>query len=120
MDSEREEFYISGVYFCENTDVKKFCEFYKWLKSVNTKTKAFDKEALNYAMFEILAEYKRSGINKSDLIKGMAVFGLPFLIKEIPGRKKRARLDGLRCIESAEKIGLKFSGGTLEFPVFSK
>ena len=50
----------------------------------------------------------------------MLSFGIPYLAAEIPERKKRARADGYRCIESAEKIGLKKTGGTLEFPTFSK
>ena len=120
MDSDREAFYISGVYFRENTDTDKFCEFYKWLKAVNRKKNTINSEALNYAMFEVLAEYKRRGISKKNLIKAMLSFGIPYLAKEIPARKKRARQDGMRCIEAAKKIGLKHSGGTLEFPTFSK
>ena len=120
MSSEQEEFYISGIYFRENKDINKFCDFYKWLKSVNRKTKKLNKYALNYAMFEILAEYKRKGMAKTDILKAMLSFGILFLVREVPDRKKRAREDGLRCIESAEKIGLKYSGGTLEFPTFSK
>ena len=120
MNIKQEEFYIRGIYFRENNDINKFIKFYKWLKAVNCKTKAFNKTALNYAMFEILAEYKRKGISNKDLIKAMISFGIPYLVKEIPERKKRAHKDGLKCIESAEKIGLKKTGGTLEFPTFSK
>lgn len=120
MNEEQENFYINGVYFTKNTDVNKLCKFYKWAKSVNKKFKKLDKEALNYAFFEILAEYKRKGISKPGLIKGMLIFGLPFLSKELPARKKRARTDGLKCIEAAKSIGLEMSGGTLEFPIFSK
>ena len=120
MNTQQEEFYIRGIYFRENKDIEKFCDFYRWMKFVNNKTNAISKQALNYAMFEILAEYKRKGITKTNLLKGMLLFGIPFLIKEIPDRKKRAREDGLKCIESAERIGLKYSGGTLEFPTFSK
>ncbi len=120
MDSEQEEFYIKGIYFRENKDITKFCDFYRWIKSVNRKTKSIKKAALDYAMFEILAEYKRKGITKTDLLKAMLLFGIPFLVKEIPGRKKRARKDGENCIESAGEIGLKYSGGSLEFPTFSK
>ena len=120
MNSEREQFYINGIYFRDNIDINKFCDFYKWLKSVNKKHGEIDKEALNYAMFEILAEYKRKGISKTELLKAMLLFGIPFLIREIPGRKKRARIDGLKCIKTAETIGLKHSDGTLEFPIFSK
>ena len=120
MSKEQEEFYISGIYFRENTDTDKFCAFYRWLKSVNNKTKAFDKKALSYAMFEILAEYKRNGISKGALLKAMLCFDISFLVKELRDRKKRACADGKKCIEAAEKIGLVQSGGTLEFPVFSK
>ena len=120
MDSSQEEFYIKGVYFRENPDIDKFCEFFKWMKSVNRKTKALSMDALNYAMFEILAEYKRKGISKVKLLKAMLVFEIAYILKEIPARKKRARTDGLKCIESAKRIGLKHCGGTLEFPTFSK
>ena len=71
-------------------------------------------------MFEILAEYKRKGISKIDILKGMLAFGIPFLVKEIPARKKRAIIDGRKCIDSAAKIGLKQSGGSPEFPIFTK
>lgn len=120
MNVEQEQFYISGVYFRENVDVDRFCAFYKWLKSVNRRTKAVRSSALNYAMFEILAEYKRKGVSTAKLMKAMLLFGMPYLIAEIPGRKKRARTDGRRCIKSAEVIGLHHVGGSLEFPTFSK
>ena len=120
MNEAQEEFYIKGIYFRENRDIAKFCNLYKWLKKINKQKRAFDDKALDYAMFEILAEYKRKGISKKDLVKGMLMFGIPFLAKEIPSRKKRARIDGEKCIESAAKYGLKHTGGTLEFPIFSK
>ena len=120
MSRNQEEFYIKGIYFRKHMDVNEFLGFYKWLKSVNRKTKALPKEALNYAMFEILAEYKRKGVAKPKLIKAMLPFGISYLATELPRRKKRAQADGYRCIKSAEEIGLKRIGGTLEFPVFSK
>ena len=120
MDDDLAQFYISGIYFRDSADVGKFCKFYKWLKSANRRAGKIEKEALNYAMFEILAEYKRKGIPKAAIVRAMLAFGIPFLMKEIPARKKRAVLDGIKCMESAAKIGLKQSGGTPEFPVFSK
>ena len=120
MTEEQEEFYINGIYFRKNINVSKFIEFYRWAKSVNNKTNNFDKYALKYAFFEILAEYKRKGISKTDLIKGMLSFGVRFLIKELLARKKRARADGIKCIKAAESMGLEMSGGTLEFPSFEK
>ena len=120
MSEEQEEFYINGVYFRKKIDINKFCEFYKWMKAANNKSKKLDKESLNYAMFEILAEHKRKGMPKTDLVKAMLSFGPIFLFKEIPNRKKRARNDGLKCIETAKGIGLVHSSGPLEFPTFAK
>ena len=120
MSKETEEFYVNGIYFRNTTDVKRFCEFYRWAKAVNRKNKMLDKESLNYALFEILAEHKRKGMSKPDLVKAMLSFGILFLLKELPARKKRARRDGLACIEAARKIGYRQSAGSLEFPIFSK
>ncbi len=120
MSKEQEDFYINGIYFRKNTDIQAFLAFYKWAKSVNQKAKALSSESLKYAFFEILAEYKRKGLQKPQLIKAMLAFGIPFLAKEIPSRKKRAGADGAKCIAAAARIGLVQSGGTPEFPVFSK
>ena len=120
MSEEQEDFYINGIYFRKNIDINKFCEFYKWTKAINRNTKAIDQESLNYALFEILAEYKRNGMPKLELIKAMILFGVAFLAKEIPARKKRAKADGIKCIEAAKSIGLEHTGGTVEFPNFSK
>ena len=120
MDPEQEAFYVNGIYFRNNSDIRQFCAFYKWAKAVNKKTKMFCKDSLNYAFFEILAEYKRRGLSKADLVKAMLTFGTPFLAGEIPARKRRARADGLKCIAAAKNVGLKQSAGTLEFPTFAK
>lgn len=120
MSDEFENFYINGIYFRDDTDINKFCAFFKWLKTTNRKNGKIEKEALYYAMFEILAEYKRKGISKPKILKGMLSFGIPFLAKEIPARKNRAITDGRRCINSASKIGLEHSGGSAEFPIFSQ
>ena len=120
MSEEQEQFYIKGVYFRKEIDIEKLCEFYKWAKKVNAKTKVIKNNSLKYAFFEILAEYKRKGCQKSQIVKAMLSFGILFLIKEIPARKKRARTDGLKCIETAKNIGLEQTGGSLEFPNFSK
>ena len=120
MNGDWEEFYINGIYFRDGADIGRFCSFYRWIKAVNRKHGQIGTEALNYAMFEILAEYKRRGISKAKIFKAMLIFGLPFLMKEIPARKNRAVQDGRKCIESAAKIGLKQSDGSPEFPIFSQ
>ena len=120
MSEEQEQFYINGIYFRAAPDIAAFTRLYKWAKRMNQNTKAVDSACLKYAFFEILAEYKRKGVSKTALIKTMLSFGLPFLAKELPARKKRAAEDGLRCIEAAKTIGLEHTAGTLEFPIFSK
>ncbi len=120
MTPAQEAFYISGVYFRDTIDIRAFCAFHKWMRKANRQTHAVDAESLQYAMFEILAEYKRKGLSKTDLLKGMLSFRPLFLIKEIPARKKRAYADGKTCIAAAQRIGLEQSGGTPEFPTFAK
>ena len=120
MSEEREDFYINGIYFRDKADIGKFCAFLKWLKAVNRKKGKIEKHALSYAMLEILAEYKRSGISKVGVARAMLVFGPAFIIKELPARRKRGILDGKKCVESAQKFGLTHTGGTPEFPIFAK
>lgn len=118
MDKEMQEFYISGIYFKEHTDIHKFLEYAKWLKSVTPKN--FNKHTINYVLFEILAEYKRCGVPKSEVLKAMLGFNPLFLAKEIIRRKQTARKDIEKCIRVAENIGLRQTAGTKEFPIFEK
>lgn len=118
MSEEMQEFYISGIYFKEKTNIKKLCAYKKWLKSVNKN--AFNKNAINYALFEMLAEYKRCGLSKKDVIKTMLKFGPCFLFKEILRRKKSAKSDIKKCLAVASNLGLKQTAGTKEYPIFEK
>ena len=116
MDKEMQDFYISGVYFRENTDIQKFLEYAKWLKGL--KSKNFKKSDLNYILLEILAEYKRHGISKSDILKVMLTCNPFFLVKEILRRKKSARKDIEKCMKVASDLGLTQTMGTKVFPIF--
>ena len=118
MDKEMQEFYISGIYFTEHTDIHKFLEYAKWLRRVTPKK--FDKHNINYVLFEILAEYKRCGVPKSDVLKAMLTFNPFFVAKEIIRRKQAAVKDIEKCMKVAENIGLKQTSGTKEFPIFQK
>ena len=118
MDKEMQEFYIGGIYFKEKADIDKFLEYAKWLK--HAKGKTFDKNTINYALFEILAEYKRCGVSKVDVLKAMITFNPCFLAKEIIRRKKSAKKDIEKCMNVAKIIGLNKTGGTKEFPIFEK
>ena len=120
MDKTQREFYIHGIYFREQPDINGFCGFFRHVKAVNEKLKIFDAEAVDYAALEILAEYRRYGISWSKILKAIPCFSPGFLIKELFARKRRARADGIKCIQAAEKIGFKVSGGNAAFPQFSK
>lgn len=116
MDKEMQEFYISGIYFKEKTDIDKFLKYAKWLKSVTAKS--FEKNTINYALLEILAEYKRYGVSKKDVLKAMFIFPPVFLVKEFVRRKKAAQKDIEKCMNIANDIGLRKTAGTNEFPIF--
>ncbi len=118
MDEKMKEFYISGIYFKENADIENFLEFAKWLRNVSAGR--IDRENINYALLEILAEYKRCGIAKADVLKAMLTFNLFYLLKEIIRRKKMAKKDIGKCQKIASKLGLKQTAGTKEFPIFEK
>lgn len=118
MDNDMAEFYISGVYFKENAHVGKFLAYAKWLRKATAEN--FDRRSVDYALLEILAEYKRCGISKADVIKAMLTFNPIFLIKEILRRKNSAKKDVAKCVKIANSIGLKQTAGTKEFPVFGK
>ncbi len=116
MDEEMQKFYISGIYFKENADVYKFIQYAKWLKRMAHKN--FDKNTIEYALLEILAEYKRCGVSKADVLKAMLTFNPFFLLKELIRRKNAAKKDIEKCMKVAKDIGLKQTSGTKEFPIF--
>ena len=118
MDEEMKQFYIRGIYFRENVDLHKYLEYAKWLKRVTAKN--FDKNMVNYALFEILAEYKRRGASKADVVKAMFTFNYVFLIKEIIRRKKTAKMDIEKCWKIANSMNLRQTAGTKEYPIFEK
>lgn len=118
MDEEMKSFYISGVYFKENADIHKFFEYAKWLKSVSGEN--FDESDIDYALFEILAEYKRCGVSKSEILKVILTCNPFFLIKEIIRRKQTAKKDIEKCMKVAKYLALTQTSGTKEFPIFEK
>lgn len=118
MDEKTESFYINGIYFKKQSNTEQFLAYAKWLRA---KTKMhFNANAINYALFEILAEYKRVGILKADVYKAMLTLPPFFLVKEILRRKNAAGRDIAKFIQAAEKRGLKQTHGTKAFPIFER
>ena len=120
MDEMTENFYIQGIYFNTDLDIKKFLSFSKWIKKVNRKRKLINKDAIDYALFDVLAEYKRHGMSKVEILFGMLSFNPIFLLKELVRRKIVANCDAMMCLQAAEKIGLERVSGTKVFPIFKK
>jgi glycosyltransferase involved in cell wall biosynthesis len=118
MNTEMQNFHISGIYFREKISIDLFLKYAKWLKTETAKN--FSKSAVNYALFEVLAEYKRHGATKKDILKAMLSFSPFFLVSEITRRKKAAKKDVKKCMDVAKSIGLNQTGGTKEFPIFEK
>jgi len=118
MDEDMLAFYISGIYFTEKPRVDKFLKYAKWLKT--TAKEAMGINNINYALLEVLAEYKRCGVSKQEILKAMLKFNPLFLIKEIVRRKKEAKKDIEKCMKVAKDRGLKQTSGTAEFPIFEK
>lgn len=118
MSAEMQEFYISGIYFREHADVHKFLAYAKWLKKAAART--FDKQDINYVLLEVIAEYKRHGVPKADILRAMLMFNPLFLAKEMIRRKRTAKKDIEKCIKAALKTNLKQTGGTKVFPIFEK
>lgn len=120
LSEEMKQFYITGIYFKEIPDVAKFREFFDIVRNSAAKDKQFEKSAVYYAFFEVLAEYRRHGVGGADVLKLMSVFGWTFVLKELFRRKKAASRDGRACIKAAEKLGLVRTGGSDVFPSFEK
>ena len=118
MSKEMQEFYISGIYFREKPNVYRFREYAKWLKSVSSDS--VKKSVVNYALFEILAEYKRHAVSKKDIFKTMFIFSPFFIVKEAIRRKKAAKADIEKCLKVANGLGLKQTSGTIDYPIFQK
>ena len=118
MSNEMQEFYISGIYFREKPNVYRFREYAKWLKSVSSDS--VKKSVVNYALFEILAEYKRHAVSKKDIFKTMFIFSPFFIVKEAIRRKKAAKADIEKCLKVANGLGLKQTSGTKDYPIFQK
>ena len=116
MPEELREFYINGIYFKESPNIEKFSDYAKWLKHISLRS--FDKQVVNYALFEVLAEYKRRGVSRASVMKAMKNFGPLFVAKEVIRRKLTAKKDIKKCMAVASCIGLKQTAGTKSYPIF--
>ncbi|MBO5408375.1 MAG: glycosyltransferase [Clostridia bacterium] len=120
MENDLADFYIRGIYFKEACNIDSWLQFYAYIKQINKKTKAFLKKDLSYVMMESLAEYKRNGVGKAEIIKGLLNINPIFVLSELLRRKKDALRDGKACLKTANEQGFRQTGGTTVFPIFTK
>lgn len=124
MSEKSENYYTDGMYFKDSAKIsmREFSCFARSLKKSIGNCGTLEKEALDRALIEVLAEYKRKGLSPVKIIIGAANAGISpiFFSGELSRRKKRARADGHRCIAVAERIGLHRTGKSETFPTFSR
>lgn len=113
-----QEFYINGIYFKEHADVDKFIQYAKWLKKAARGK--FDARDINYALLEVIAEYKRRGVRRSDILRALLTIDFFALVKELVRRKSAAKKDIEKFTKAALELGLVRTGGTKAFPIFEK
>lgn len=120
LSDEMLDFYIGGIYFKEKASMKMFCNAYSVFAQINKKTGYVSRKALRYAFFEVLAEYRRCGMSKKDVLRAAFHLGIIPSLAELLLRKLRAKRDGRKCIKAASRIGYTFSGDSVLFPSFGK
>lgn len=116
MDEEMQKFYINGIYFRNDKNIKKYFKYAYWLKSVAGEN--FKEDDINYVLFEILAEYKRKGMSKVKMMMVLLTCKPSFLIKEFTRRKKLSKTDVKDCMAVAKFLGIRHTAGTKTYPTF--
>lgn len=109
LSDEQVEFLVTGMYFTDRIDVDKLAAFCTRLRRANREKKAFRKDALDYALMEIVVKYKNAGVSRKDIIRLLRMFSPVFVMRELAGRKIR-NWCGMRKIES-----MKYATGK-EYP----
>ena len=118
IPQELEKIYINGIYFSKLINISDFLKFSEWFKKSAINRKRLTRHSIDYVLVEILAEHKRKGASFTHVIKGMRNLNTAFLIFELTARKIRSYKDGIKCIKTAEKLGLVHVSGSKSFPEF--
>lgn len=106
LDDTQMDILLGSLYFRDNIRVNDFAAFIKELRRNNRRRKSFKSEAIDSALVEILAEYKRLGVSRSDIVRALLCFNPLFIAAEQVQRKARAKKDLAICAAAAERCGL--------------
>lgn len=105
------DFLEKGIYFGEEFELKKFHKFMKHIKDRNRRLKVFDKNALNYAAFEILIRQIPKTLSKPVRLRILLEFFSPaFIASEWIRRRWRFQREVLICEKVAKEIGMVRTG----------
>ena len=103
LTAGEEEFLATGVYFRDEPDIRRLKELFRRIWQANRKKKSFAPEAVRYAMWELLLEYRRCGAPAAPLVPAVLEMGPGFLWKEM-GRRRRAAVEDRVKQEEAYKL----------------
>ncbi len=103
LSDKQMEFLTTGMYFTDHIDVDKLIEFFDAMRRANREKGSYKKNALEYAMMEIVIKYKNEKISRQDLIRLLKTFPPLFVVQEL-ARRKISNMIGkrkLECMKSA-------------------
>lgn len=114
------EDFLRGIYFRDDVDIHLFFRFCKEMRRANRETRAFSPSAVDYALLEILAEYKRAGIGSFAVLRGLMRFSPVFLLRELRQRKQLVRADLMNSKAAALRWGLVPASGQSELSAYQR
>lgn len=120
MRTRELEDYLRGIYFRDDVEIQRFRRFCKETRRANREKKAFSPRAVDYALLEILAEYKRAGIGKIAVLRGLLKFSPVFLLRELRRRKRRVREDLMKSSAAALRWGMIPIPGQSKLPAYQR
>lgn len=104
LSQEDVDFLAEGVFFRTEPDIRRLTSLLGRIHAANGKTRRFDSDALRYAMWELLLEYRRAGVSSAALAPAMLKLGPVFLAKELYRRRQAGKEDQQRQSEALKRF----------------
>ena len=104
LSPEDVDFLADGVFFRTEPDIRRLASLLRRMLAANETTRRFAPDALWYAAWELLLEYRRAGISAAALVPVVGSLGPAFLAGELHRRRKAAREDRRRQKEALEQF----------------
>jgi len=103
LSDEQLAFLTTGMYFAEHINVDRLIAFFDAMRRANQAKGLYRKNALEYAMMEIVIKYKDQKISRRDLIRVLKTFPPLFVARELVRRKVNNQIGKrkLECMKTA-------------------